>query len=171
MQAWCIIFFSCTQQINNPKQFFTTIAHQLVQKVDDYRQVLGLRIQHNQDLHTKGLDIQFHKLIIEPFLKLREQKIDVEDKTVIIDGLDECNRDSAQRKIIELVAKSVMEHGDKIPLLWTFFSCSESYITHKFSPYSGLLSKAELSISESNNSDIKCYFHDKLCPLASADTV
>jgi len=95
----------------------------------------------------------------------------VEDKTVIIDGLDECNRDSAQRKIIELVAKSVMEHGDKIPLLWTFFSCSESYITHKFSPYSGLLSKAELSISESNNSDIKCYFHDKLCPLAPADTV
>ena len=35
---------------------------------------------------------------------------------MIINGLNECNRDSAQRKIIELVAKSVMEHDDKIPL-------------------------------------------------------
>ncbi len=58
--------------------------------MDKYRQVLGLRIQHNQDLHTKGLDVQFHELIIEPFLELREQNIDVENKTVIIDGLDEC---------------------------------------------------------------------------------
>ena len=30
-------FFSCTQHVDDPKRFFTTIAHQLVQKVDDYR--------------------------------------------------------------------------------------------------------------------------------------
>ena len=36
---------------------------------------------------------------------------------VIIDSLDECNRDSEQSKIMELVAKSVIEHSDKIPLL------------------------------------------------------
>ena len=65
-------FFSHTQHVDDPKQFFTTIAHQLVQNVNDYRQVLGLRIQHNQDLYTKGLDVQFHKLIIKLFLKLRE---------------------------------------------------------------------------------------------------
>ena len=65
-------FFSHTQHVDDPKQFFTTIAHQLVQKVDYYRQVLGLRIQHNQDLYTKGLDVQFYKLIIKLFLKLRE---------------------------------------------------------------------------------------------------
>jgi len=59
-----LFFSSCTQHIDDPKWFFTTIAHQLVQKVDEYRQVLGLRMKHNQDLHTKGLDVQFHKLII-----------------------------------------------------------------------------------------------------------
>jgi len=132
-----------------------------------------LRIQHDQDLHTKGLDVQFHQLIIEPFLELREQNIDVEDKTVIIDGLDECNGDSAQSKVMELVAKSVKEHGDKIPLLWAFFSRAESHIAHQFSPYldSGLLSKVELPVSESNDDDIKRYFRDKLRPLASPDTV
>ena len=30
-------FFSHTQHVDDPKQFFTTIAHQLVQKVDEYR--------------------------------------------------------------------------------------------------------------------------------------
>ena len=117
-----LFFFSHTQHVDDPKRFLTTIAHQLVQKVDVYRRVLGLRIQHNQDLHTKGLDVQFCELIIKPFLELVRQNMVVQDKTVVIDSLDECNGDSAQIKIIELVAKSVIEHGDKIPLLWAIFS-------------------------------------------------
>ena len=94
----------------------------------------------------------------------------MEDKTVIIDGLNECNGDSVQRKIIELVAKLVMEHGNKIPLLWAFFSCPKSHITYEFSLYSSFLSKVKLPISESNDGNIKHYFCDKLCSLAFADT-
>ena len=166
-------FFSHTQHVDDPKRFFTTIAHQLVQKVDDYRRVLGSRIQHNQDLHTKGLDVQFHELIIAPFLELAERNIGLLDKTVIIDGLDECNGDPAQSKIMELVAKSVIEHGDKIPLLWAFFSRPESHINREFSPHSSshLFFKVELPMSESNDGDIRRYFRDKLHPLASNDTV
>jgi len=97
----------------------------------------------------------------------------MEDKMVIIDGLNECNGDPAQSKIMELVAKSVIEHGDEIPLLWAFFSCPESHINREFSPYSRshLFSKVELPVSESNDGSIRHYFHDKLLPLASADTV
>ena len=97
----------------------------------------------------------------------------VQDKTVIIDGLDECNGNAAQSKIMELVAKSVKEHSNKIPLLWAFFSQPESHIAYEFSPYSSshLFSKIELPISESDNSNIKLYFHDKFHPLASNDTV
>ena len=97
----------------------------------------------------------------------------VQDKIVIIDGLDECNGDSIQSKIMELVTKLVIKYSDKISLLWAFFSCPESYIDYKFSPYldSSLLSKVELPISESNDGDIKHYFCDKLCLLTFADTV
>jgi len=159
-------FFSRTQHVDDPKRFFTTIAHQLVQKVDEYRRVLGSRIRHNQDLHTKGLDVQFRELIIEPFLELARQNMGVQDKTVIID-------DPAQSKIIQLVAKSVIEHGDKIPLLWAIFSRPESHIDREFSPYSRshLFAKVELPVSESDDGDIRLYFRDKLLPLASADTV
>ena len=99
--------------------------------------------------------------------------MDVQNKTVIIDGLDECNGDLAQQKIIELVAKPVIEHGDKISLLWAFFSHSESYINCEFSSYfrSYLFAKVELPVLESDDSNIRLYFHDKFCPLASTDIV
>ena len=97
----------------------------------------------------------------------------VQDKTVIIDGLDEYNEDTAQSKIIELVAKLVMEHSDNIPLLWAFFSQPESYIAHESLPYFSphLFSKVELSVSESDDGNIRLYFHDKFHPLVFNDTV
>ena len=166
-------FFSRTQHVDDPLRFFTTIAHQLSTKIDEYRNALDLKIQHNPALLTKGIDAQFRELIIEPFMELAERNVDMEDKMVIIDGLDECNGDPAQSKIVELVAKSVMEHGDRLPLLWAFFSRPESHINREFSPYSSshLFSKVELSVSESDNDDIRRYFRDKLRALASADAV
>ena len=104
-------------------------------EIDEYRKALDPRIKRNPALLTKGIDAQFRELIIEPFLELAGRGMDVQDKMVIIDGLDECNGDPAQHKIMELVAKSVMEHGNKIPLLWAFFSRHELHIDDAFSPY------------------------------------
>ena len=166
-------FFSRTQHVDDPLRFFTTIAHQLSTKIDEYRKALDPRIQRNPALLTKGIDAQFRELIIEPFLELAGRNMGVQDKTVIIDGLDECDGDPTQSKIMELVAKSVKEHGDKIPLLWAFFSRPESHIDREFSSYSSshLFSKVELPMSESNDGDIKRYFRDKLRPLAYVNTV
>jgi len=101
------------------------------------------------------------------------RNVGVQDKTVIINGLNECNEDTAQLKIMKLVAKSVIDHSDKIPLLWTFFSQSELHTDQEFSSYSRshFLSKVELPMSESNDGNIIHYFHNKLCPLFSANTV
>ena len=97
----------------------------------------------------------------------------VQDKIVIIDGLDKYNENTAQSKIMELVDKSVMEHGDNISLLQAFFSQPEFYIAHEFSPHFSphLFSKVELSVLESDDGDIRLYFHDKFHPLVSNDTV
>ena len=99
--------------------------------------------------------------------------MDMEDKIVIINCLDEYNGDPVQSKIIDLVAKSVIEHSDEIPLLWAFFSCSESYINCEFSPYSRsyLFAKVKLPMSVSDDGDIRLYFCDKFCSLTSDDTV
>ena len=86
-------------------------------KINEYRKTLDLKIPHNPTLASKELDIQFYKLIIELFLKLAEWDIDVQDKIVIINGLNKYNRDPAQSKIMELVVKSVIKYSDKILLL------------------------------------------------------
>ena len=71
------------------------------------------------------------------------------------------------------MAKSVIEYGDKIPLLWALFSRPELHIHDTFLPYldSHMFSKVELPVSENNDGDIRCYFRDKLCLRASARTV
>jgi len=63
-------FFSCTQHVDDPKWFFTTIAHQLSTKINEYRKALDPKIQCNPALLTKGIDAQFRELIIELFLEL-----------------------------------------------------------------------------------------------------
>ena len=74
---------------------------------------------------------------------------------------------------MELVAKSVKKHSNKTSLLWAFFSRPESHIDCEFSPYSRshLFAKIELPVSESDDGDIRLYFHDKFHPLASNDSV
>jgi len=91
-------------------------------EINEYRKALDLKIQHNPTLPSKELDAQFHELIIELFLELMGQNVSMQDKTMIINSLNECNGNIAQLKIMKLVAKSVIDHSDKIPLLWTFFS-------------------------------------------------
>ena len=79
-------------------------------------------IQHNPTLLTKEINTQFCKLIIKLFLEFVKQSMSIQDKIVIIDGLDKYNRVSIQHKIMEFVAKLVIEHNDKTPLLQAFFS-------------------------------------------------
>jgi len=96
LQAQCRLgmsfFFSHTQHVDN---FFTTITHQLTMEINEYRKALDLKIQHNPTLPSKGLNAQFHELIIELFLELIGQNVGVQDKTVIINGLNECNGNTA----------------------------------------------------------------------------
>ena len=59
MQAWhvvVVLFFSCTQHIDDPLWFFTTITHQITMEINEYRKALDLRIQYNPALLTKGID-------------------------------------------------------------------------------------------------------------------
>jgi len=74
---------------------------------------------------------------------------------------------------MELVAKSVVEHGDKIPLRWAFFCHSESHINYEFSSYSRshLFSKVELPVLESDNGNIGLYFCNKFHSLVSNNTM
>lgn len=58
-------------------------------EINEYKKTLSLKIQQNPTLSSKGLDTQFHKLIIILFLELTGQNVGIQKKTMFIDGLDE----------------------------------------------------------------------------------
>jgi hypothetical protein len=157
-------FFSRDNGVVDPARFFTTIAQQLSTKMSEYRAILETKVRLDPALPTKTLDIQIQELIVAPFLELSESNTPKQSRAVIVDGLDECNGDSPQSEIVELVAESVAKHGGKIPLLWLFFSRPERHIDDAFSEESTfpLCWQVELSVSRDLDGEIRIYLRGHL---------
>ncbi|KAJ3573090.1 hypothetical protein NP233_g2650 [Leucocoprinus birnbaumii] len=155
-------FFSRDNGVNDPTYFFTTIAYQLATKIPSYRDILGAKLAHDATLLGKGLDVQFHELIAGPILALRSQSLPL--LAIFVDGLDECNSDKAQSRIVELIASSVAATGDRIPLLWAFFSRPEQHIERAFARISHFPGfwKVNLPVSHDYDNDIRLYMRSAL---------
>jgi hypothetical protein len=125
---------------------------------------LETKVRLDPSLPTKTLDIQFQELIVAPFLVLDKSNASQQLQAVIVDGLDECNGDSPQSEIVELVAESVAKHGSRIPLLWLFFSRPESLIQDAFSEESTFPHcwQVELPVSRDLDGEIRIYLRGHL---------
>jgi hypothetical protein len=157
-------FFSRDNGVVDPARFFTTIAHQLSTQTNEYRAILETKVRLNPALPTKTLDIQLQELIVAPFLELDTSNAPKQSRAVIIDGLDECNGDSPQSEIVELIAELVAKHGGRIPLLWLFFSRPERHIDDAFSDESTspLCWQVELPVSRDLDGEIRIYLRGHL---------
>ncbi|KAF5359853.1 hypothetical protein D9756_002921 [Leucocoprinus leucothites] len=113
-------FFSRPNHRDDPNRFFTSIAHQLAMKQRAFGDFLDQKIHHNPTIITKSLQFQFDELLIAPVRALKQQGKGLPDMAIFIDGLDECNGQSAQQEIVLLVAKSIRD--EDTPFRWIFFS-------------------------------------------------
>ncbi|KAJ3560994.1 hypothetical protein NP233_g10475 [Leucocoprinus birnbaumii] len=129
-------FFSRDNDIDDPARFFTTIAYQLATEIPEYKRIVGEKNRIKLWRFGEGLS---------------DQDDSLPQKVVFIDGLDECNGDFAQSKIIELITTSITTYGSRIPLLWAFFSRPERHINDAFLP-----------VSRDYDADIRLYFRDSL---------
>jgi hypothetical protein len=157
-------FFSRDNGVIDPQRFFTTIAHQLSTQIDEYRTILEVEVRHNPALPTKALETQLQELIVAPFLKLKKLSASVQSRVIIVDGLDECDGDASQSKIVELVVRSIETYGSKVPLLWLFFSRPEQHIDDAFSDEhtSHLSWQVELPVSRDIDGEIRIYLRGNL---------
>ncbi|KAJ3554291.1 hypothetical protein NP233_g12450 [Leucocoprinus birnbaumii] len=160
-------FFSRDYGVVNPVLFFPTIAYQLSAKIPAYRAIIDASIQKDVTILRKGLGIQLNELILKPFRELEERDERPSQKVVFVDGLDECNDEPAQAKIVELVTKAIVdfEDGHRLsPLLWAFSSRPESHIHAVFSKHfsSPVFWRVELPVSRDYDADIILYFRHKL---------
>ena len=110
----------------------------------------------------------FKQLIIEPLSQLQEQEQTHirEPLLIVLDGLDECKGEHAQRDIIEMVSEAVHLKHD-FPLVWLICSRSEAHLMYLFSKADFTVScgREELVIDAESIADVDLYLRDGLAGI------
>lgn len=87
----------------NAKQLFTTITRQLVTRVPRMMPSIKRAVDNDPGIAAKSLNEQFKKLILQPLLDLEQSTRQMSPIVVVIDALDECERESDIRIILQLL--------------------------------------------------------------------
>ncbi|CAN9164932.1 unnamed protein product [Alternaria alternata] len=90
----------------NASRFFTTIATDLV--ACEPGMLAGIRKTLDEDstISHKALKDQFEKLILQPLLGIKQARSQAVARVVVIDALDECEREADIRTILQLLAQT-----------------------------------------------------------------
>ncbi|KAF1937526.1 hypothetical protein EJ02DRAFT_515146 [Clathrospora elynae] len=90
----------------NASRFFTTMASDLVKHKPGI--LAGIRMALDEDLaiSQRALKDQFEKLILQPLLEIKEAHSQALGRIVVIDALDECEREEDIRAILRLLART-----------------------------------------------------------------
>jgi hypothetical protein len=110
----------------NASRFFTTIATDLV--VHEPGMLAGIKKALDEDsaISQKALKDQFEKLILQPLLGVHQARQQGLARVVVIDALDECEREEDIRAILQLLAR--MKDIQPVPLRIVVTSRPELHI-------------------------------------------
>jgi hypothetical protein len=88
----------------NAKRFFTTIATDLMIRVPEIRPSIRKAMDSDPGICNKYLKDQFEKLLFQPLSEVTSLK--PLELVVVIDALDECERDEDIREILQLLSRT-----------------------------------------------------------------
>ncbi|KAF9524202.1 hypothetical protein CPB83DRAFT_774118, partial [Crepidotus variabilis] len=149
-------FFSRTSTGRNNAAFlFITLCYQLAIAIPLLRQCIEVILKDNPTLVTKTSDIQLQKLIIEPLLSIA---IEARPRNcvIIIDGLDECENEATQRRLIQEFISAYQNIDFPIRLIIT--SRPDPWIRENFKKGGPLIYAITLEHTDEANDDIRAYF-------------
>jgi hypothetical protein len=110
----------------NASRFFTTIATDLVACEPDMVPGIRKTLDENSTISHKALKDQFKKLILQPLLGMKQAGSRALARVVVIDALDECEREADIRAILQLLAR--IEDVRPVPLRIVVTSRPELHI-------------------------------------------
>ena len=90
----------------NASRFFTTIANQLMRTVPDIVPFIRSAINEQPEIAAKSLNEQFEKLVFQPLSQLNQSSPHSSPLVVVVDALDECEKEGDIRNILNLLAKT-----------------------------------------------------------------
>ncbi|KXN83298.1 hypothetical protein AN958_01631 [Leucoagaricus sp. SymC.cos] len=163
-------FFSGSNERTDAQRFFPTIAYQLTGHFQPYADHLEKKIRNDPSLLTKSLDVQFRELISAPFEELYAQGERLaHDSILIVDGLDECEPENAQRDIIRIILGSTSLR--ELPFSWAIFSRPEPHLESTFQSldpnHSLLWSLTIVASGASATQDIELYLRSGFRDISS----
>ncbi|KXN91473.1 Vegetative incompatibility protein HET-E-1 [Leucoagaricus sp. SymC.cos] len=119
------LFFSRLNGRSNPTRIIATLAYQLAIHVSAYKSHICSLLERDPSILRKSLKQQFFVLIYEPFLRY---SCGDHTRLVLIDGLEECDSEVAQRELIALIAGFIRDSPPSTPLLWIISSRPEYHL-------------------------------------------
>jgi hypothetical protein len=155
-------FFSRVANRNKLETVVPTLIYQLAESVPAYCSFIAARLAETPLLLRKSPPVQFRKLIVEPFAALHRQH-PRNPIVVILDGLDECEGEGAQRELIEMITNAIRSNP-ALPLRWLIFSRPEAHLKHTFSQ-NLLCGREELIIDSECWENVERYVKDKLVEI------
>lgn len=128
-QLGAAFFFSRSNNCDDPLRVIPTLSHQLAIHDPDYKTIVTEQLAADSTILEKNLRTQFKRLIVEPctMLKARRPLIAYKPLLIILDGLDECNDEDAQREFIELISQHARLNRTST-FLWMICSRPESHL-------------------------------------------
>lgn len=90
----------------NAGRFFTTVVHQLVQRIPILQPEVQRALVDEPTITEKSLKNQFEKLILRPLERLNQVALPSRRLIVVIDALDKCDQEKDIRSILTLLAQA-----------------------------------------------------------------
>ncbi|KAF5360553.1 hypothetical protein D9756_004609 [Leucocoprinus leucothites] len=126
------VFFSRPNKRDDPRRLFTTIAYQLAVRYPSYRKYVVDALTNDPKIVGKSIAEQFRWFLMRPFTVAGLLEGLPQTVLIIIDGLDECKGEEAQREIVLLIGRFVLRHPNT-PLIWAIASRPEPHLRSVFS--------------------------------------
>lgn len=139
------LFFSRANHRHDSKRVVLTIAYQLAVKYQSYRSYALNLLLRDPKVVEKSLSEQFKRFIVKPFTEMKLFEGFTETVLIILDGLDECMGERAQREIVLLIGNFMLEHPDA-PLIWIITSRLEPHIQAAFASLRSLHYQVDVPI-------------------------
>ncbi|CAE6493505.1 unnamed protein product, partial [Rhizoctonia solani] len=163
--------FFCSRAISECRQvkhIIPSIAYQLAAFSRPFRCALAKVMEVDRDAHTRALNVQYQKLIVDP---LNEVKMSLPtDFIVVIDALDECESLTAVEQILELLLST----AHMLPIRFLISSRPEREITGRMAGRPNEQDQARLVLHNLDSStvkaDIELYMREELKGIPLTDS-
>ncbi|KAL0066364.1 hypothetical protein AAF712_006623 [Marasmius tenuissimus] len=142
---------------NNPSKLMLTIAYGLASTTESLKSLIFQRIADDPRILEAKLEIQFTELILNPS---RDPSANCPDRLVIIDGLDECENEEAQNRILTIISNAYTQ-TPLSPLRFLFTSRPEPWLHKAFNLRSLHQYTKRIDLNENfrPHSDIEKYYY------------